>query len=306
MTVSLGRVGIWSPSFAWNTPDAREAAQELDELGYGALWLGSSVPDLRLPAELLAATGRMAVATGIVNVWAAEAVELAAAYHPIADAYPDRFLLGLGASHAPVVRALGRTYAQPLRYLATYLDALDLAPRPVPASSRVLAALRPKALALAGHRSAGAHPYLVNPEHTAFARETLGEGPLLIPEQKVLLDTDPAAARALARHNLSYYLALPNYVRNLRAIGFADDDFAGNGSDRIVDALYAWGTTEQIAKRVAEHHAAGADHVAVQVISAETGVHSRSGQPARTQWRALASALLGDVRTPLHRAAQDG
>jgi probable F420-dependent oxidoreductase len=292
MTVSLGRVGIWSPSFAWNTPDAREAAEELDELGYGALWLGASAPDLRLPAELLAATRRMAVATGIVNVWAADAVELAATFHRVAAASEDRFLLGLGASHAPVVRALGKTYSQPLRYLATYLDALDSAPEPVPAASRVLAALRPKALALAERHSAGAHPYLVTPEHTQFARQALGEGPLLAPEQKVVLETDPAQARALARHNLSYYLALPNYVHNLRTMGFADDDFAGSGSDRVVDALYAWGPVDQIAKRIAEHHAAGADHVAVQVVSADTDVHSRSGRPSRKQWRALAAALL--------------
>ncbi|MGF7237438.1 MAG: TIGR03620 family F420-dependent LLM class oxidoreductase [Frankia sp.] len=292
MVVAIGRVGIWSPSFVWNGPDGREAAAELDELGYGALWLGSSAPDLRLPAELLSATGRMTVATGIVNVWAVEAVDLAAAFNGVAAAHPGRFLLGLGASHAPSVQALGKTYAQPLHYLAAYLEALDSAPEPVPAGSRVLAALRPKALALAGRRTAGAHPYLVSPEYTQLARETLGAGPLLAPDQKVILETEPAAARALARRNLSYYLSLPNYVRNLRAMGFADDDLAGTGSDRIVDALYAWGTTEQIAKRVAEHHAAGADHVAVQVISADLDVPGRSGRLAREPWRALAAALL--------------
>ncbi|CAO5158146.1 Luciferase-like domain-containing protein [Frankia sp. AiPs1] len=292
MTVSVGRVGIWSPSFAWNAPDAVEAAVELDELGYGALWLGASAPDLRLPERLLAATSRIAVATGIVNVWAVEAVELAAAFHRLDTANPERLALGLGVSHAPIVRTLGRDYAQPLRYLDAYLDALDAAPEPVPAASRVLAALRPKALALAAARSAGAHPYLVTPEHTASARRALGEAPLLAPEQKVILETDPAEARALARYNLSYYFALPNYVRSLRTLGFDEDDFADNGSERLIDALYAWGTVEQIAKRVAEHHAAGADHVAVQVIFADTDVRNRTGRPARAQWRALAPALL--------------
>jgi probable F420-dependent oxidoreductase len=292
MTLSLGRVGIWSLSFAWNTPDAQEAAHELDELGYGALWLGGADPALALPAGLLAATERMVVATGIVNVWAADAVDLAARFHKLDAAYPGRFMLGLGASHAPIVRALGRSYAQPLAYLAAYLDDLDAAPEPVPADSRVLAALRPRALALAKERTAGAHPYLVTPEHTRAAREGLGAGALLVPEQKVILETDPAAARALAHHNLSRYLALPNYVRNLRELGFADDELTGGGSDRVVDALYAWGTLEQIARRVAEHHDAGADHVAVQVISGHTDLYTRSGRPAREEWRALAGALL--------------
>ncbi|MEX5708404.1 LLM class flavin-dependent oxidoreductase [Parafrankia sp. FMc6] len=161
MTPTLGRVGIWSPSFAWNTPDAAEAAAELDELGYGALWLGASAPELRQPAQLLAASRRMVVATAIVNVWATEATALAAAFHEVARTYPDRLLLDLGASHAPSVAALGRTYTRPLRYLAGFLDTLDTAPEPVPAGSRVLATLRPKALALAATRSAGAHPYLV-------------------------------------------------------------------------------------------------------------------------------------------------
>ncbi|EFC85078.1 LLM class F420-dependent oxidoreductase [Parafrankia sp. EUN1f] len=292
MTVSVGRVGIWTPYFAWNAPDAREAVEELDELGFGALWLGSSAPELRLPAELLAATGRMVVATGIVNVWSTDAAELAARFHRIAAAHPGRFLLGLGAGHASTAGAFGKTYTQPLRYLAAFLDGLDAAPEPVPVASRVLAALRPKALALAEHRSAGAHPYLVTPEYTRFARETLGQEPLLAPEQKVILETDPAEARALARRNLGYYLTLPNYVRNLQMMGFTDDDLVGNGSDRLIDALFAWGTVEQIARRVAEHHAAGADHVAVQVISADTDVRSRTGRPARKQWRALAAALL--------------
>jgi probable F420-dependent oxidoreductase len=258
---------------------------ELEGLGYGALWLGA-VPDLRLPARLLAATERLVLATSIINVWAVPAAELAADAHRLTAAHPGRFLLGLGASHAPIVEGLGRTYARPIEKLSGYLDELDAAVDPMPAGGRVLAALGPKALALAGRRAAGAHPYLVTPEHTHAARALLGPGPLLAPEQAVVLETDPARARTLARRHLDYYLRLPNYVRNLRALGFGEEDLAGGGSDRLVDALVARGTPEQVAKRVDEHHDAGADHVAVQVLTAD------ADRPARDEWRALAPALL--------------
>jgi probable F420-dependent oxidoreductase len=284
MVAPLGRVGIHSLSSSWSARDAQEAAAEVEELGFGALWLGA-VADLGLAEQLLAATDRLVVATSIVNVWAVGADELAADVQRLEKAHPGRFLLGLGASHAPTVRALGRTYARPLAHLAGYLDALDAAPEPVPADRRVLAALGPKALALAAARSAGAHPYLVTPEHTRAARALMGPGPLLAPEQAVLLETDPATARAQARDGLAFYLGLPNYVRNLRALGFTDADLAGGGSDRLVDALVPWGTPDEVAARVAEHHAAGADHVAVQVVApAGTGL-------PRAQWRALAAAL---------------
>ncbi len=292
MAIPIGRVGIWSPSYVWNTDDVREAAAEIDALGYGALWLGAAAPDLRLPEDLLAATDRLVLATGIVNVWAADAAELAAGFHRLARAYPNRFLLGLGVSHAPIVQKLGKAYTRPLSYLAGYLDALDNAPEPVPVDQRVLAALGPKALTLAAQRSAGAHPYLVTPEYTRIARETIGPGPLLVPEQKVVLETSPSTARALARAGVRYYLGLPNYVRNLLALGFTEDDVAGDGSERLVDALVAWGTPDQIAKRITEHHDAGADHVAVQVISSTSGSTARTGRPAREEWRALAAALL--------------
>jgi probable F420-dependent oxidoreductase len=290
--LDLGRVGIWSPSFVLETADTPQAAAELEELGFGALWLGSADPGLRLPEQLLGATRRLVVATGIVNVFAATAEDVAAAYHRVDDAYPDRFVLGLGNSHAPIVERLGQDYSKPLRYLGGFLDGLDGAPRPVPADRRVLAALGPKALRLAAERSAGAHPYLTTPEHTARARAALGPGPLLAPEAKVVLETDPSTARDVARSHLRYYFELPNYVRNLRTLGYSDEDFAGGGSDRIVDALYAWGTPEQAARRVAEHHAAGADHVAVQVISPGTNSVTRTGVPPREGWRALAGVLL--------------
>ena len=291
VTTAPGRVGIWSPSFALNTEDTREAVAELDELGYGALWIGASA-DLKLPGELLAATKRLVVATAIINVWAVRAADVAVDFHRLAQAHPGRLLLGLGASHAPAVESLGLEYRRPLSRLGSYLDELDSLPEPVPADQRILAALGPKALALAGRRSAGVHPYLVTPEHTRAAREILGAGPLLAPEQKVVLETDPATARALARRSVSYYLRLPNYVRNLLALGFTEDDVAGDGSDRLIDALVAWGTPEQVAKRVTEHHDAGADHVVVQVVSPAVDVHTRTGRPTREEWRTLASVLL--------------
>jgi probable F420-dependent oxidoreductase len=275
----------------WDADDRLDAATDLDELGYGALWLGSADPTLRLAEELLAATKRIVVATGIVNVWSVEAPDIAAAYQRVAGAYPDRFLLGLGNSHAPLVQALGKDYTKPLGYLAGYLDALDSVPRPVPADHRVLAALGPRALRLSADRSLGAHPYLVTPEYTRQARARLGAGPLLAPEQKVVLDTDPTSARRTARGRLRDYLKLPNYVRNLLGLGFTDEDIAGEGSDRLVDGLVAWGTPDQIAARVAEHHAAGADHVAMQVILPGIDSAARAGHPAREEWRELAAAV---------------
>jgi probable F420-dependent oxidoreductase len=298
MTLDLGRIGIWSPSFVWTdragepADEAYEAVAELDALGYGALWLGSSDPGLGLPERLLDASSRLVVATGIVNVWAVEPDELAASYHRVADAHPGRFLLGLGAGHAPNVAALGRTYTRPLSYLAGFLDGLDAAPRPVPADRRILAALRQKALRLAGQRSAGAHPYLTTPQHTALARGVLGAGPLLVPEQKVVLRTDPTEARALARAAVAYYLRLPNYVNNLLALGFSDDDVAGDGSDRLIDALVAWGSPDRVAGRIVEHLDAGADHVVVQAVVPSTDPTTRRGRPAREEWRELAAALL--------------
>ncbi|WP_214404961.1 TIGR03620 family F420-dependent LLM class oxidoreductase [Pseudonocardia lacus] len=285
MAVEIGPVGIHTLSGVWESGGAEEAVAELDRLGFGALWLGA-VSDLRLPARLLAATDRLVVATSIINVWATPAARLAADAHRLAAAHPGRFLLGLGSSHAPDVEALGRSYARPLQVLSRYLDDLDAAPGPVPADGRVLAALGPRAVALAGRRSAGAHTYLVTPEHTHSARALLGPGPLLVPEQAVVLESDPARARALARDGISYFLRLPNYLRNLRALGFGAEDLAGGGSDRMVDALVAWGTPEQVAQRVAQHHDAGADHVAVQVLTTD------GERPALPQWRALAPLLV--------------
>ncbi|HEY2673100.1 MAG TPA: TIGR03620 family F420-dependent LLM class oxidoreductase [Rugosimonospora sp.] len=300
MAVDVGTVGIWSPSYLWadagpQQPDEwRAAAVELDELGYGALWLGNATGDLRLVEDVLAATGRIVVATGIVNIWADPAAGVAANLHRLAQRYPGRVLLGLGASHAPAVERLGREYRKPLGELSRYLDGLDGAPDPVPVDGRVLAALGPKALALAARRSAGAHPYLTTAAHTEMARRELGAGKLLAPEQKVVMEPDRSSARAIARRHLSYYLVLPNYVQNFKRLGFTDDDVSGGGSDRLIDALYAHGINgaDGVVARVREHHDAGADHVCVQTITPEVDAATRTGRLARDQWRELAAALL--------------
>jgi probable F420-dependent oxidoreductase len=259
-----------SPAGAWLSRDrfrddreAADTAAELDELGYGALWLGGSPPhDLALPETLLAASHRIVVATGIASIWDGPPGPLAARHHELATAFPGRFLLGLGASHG----GLAKDYARPYSTMVEFLDGLDAATPPVPADQRVLAALGPKVLALSGSRAAGAHPYLTTPEHTRQAREILGPDRLLVPEQKVVLDTDPDRARATARRRLKQYLALPNYLNSWRRLGFTDDDFTGGGSDRLVDTVIAWGDTETVVGRLAEHRAAGATQVAIQIL----------------------------------------
>ena len=292
--IDLGRSGVWHPAVAFTGDDVADVAAELGELGYGTLWLGLSDPDLALHESLLRASSRLVVASSIVNTWQAPPETVAAAYHRLEAAAPGRFVLGLGPSHGPMVEALGKQYHRPLAQVRAFVDAIDALPekRGVPVERRVLAALGPKALALAAARFAGSVPYLVTPAQTAAARAALGVGPLLAPEQKVVLDADPASARATARDHLAYYMALPNSTNNFRRAGFTEDDLASGGSDRLIDALYAWGDEEEAARRVAAHLAAGADHVAVQVVQpAEPAAAGTSSLP-REGWRRLAPALL--------------
>ncbi|MGE5136629.1 MAG: LLM class F420-dependent oxidoreductase [Gemmatimonadota bacterium] len=287
MAVDVGRIGLWISGRVLPTDSAAlgEAAAALEELGYQAIWLGMSPEGtLEQPEAMLAGSARIAIATGIVSVWGHPPEVVAPAYHRVAGAHPGRFLLGLGASHSVLVEPTGQSYAHPYGKLVEFLDGLDAAVPPVPPGGRVLAALGPRVLKLSAARTAGAHPYLVTPEHTRRAREILGDGPLLAPEQKVVLSTDPARAREIARGTLEMYLQLPNYTSNLQRLGFTGEDISGGGSDRLVDALVAWGDEETIARRVAEHHAAGADHVCVQVL---TGEWARPWE----EWRALAPAL---------------
>ena len=287
-TVDIGSVGLWTSSGLWTAAgdEMTEAAAELDDLGYGALWLGSSGGDLQPHESLLAATNRLVVVTGIINVWTNSPARVAESYHRVNTAHPDRMLIGIGSSHAPLVTA--EEYRQPLTRLRRYLDELDAVDPTVPANRRVLAALGPKTLTLAAERSAGAHPYLTTPDHTAEARRILGPSVLLAPEQKVILESDPASARSIARSTLSQYLALPNYTDNFLRIGFAPDDLEHGGSDRLVDGLIAWGDTDAVLRRISEHHAAGADHVCVQVL---TSGDRHAGRLPRQEWRVLAGAL---------------
>ncbi len=261
MTIELGRIGIWRhPSGL--TPDL---AAEVEALGYGAIWVGGSpAGDLGVVENLLATTDHIAVATGIVNVWKDDAATVAASYHRITARHPGRFLLGLGIGHPEATTQYQRPYAK----LVSYLDELD--ELKVPAEGRALAALGPRVLRLAAERTAGAHPYLVTPEHTREARQILGEGPLLAPEQKVVFETDPERARAIGRPRVQQpYLGLTNYLSNLRRLGWTDADFADGGSDALIDALVLHGDAETIAHGISAHLEAGADHVAVQILDSD-------------------------------------
>jgi len=288
----LGRVGVWFSALGLEPAAVeRDAAAEIERLGYGALWFGEGVNNKEAFAHgglLLAATEKLHVATGIANIYARDALAMNAGRLALAEAYPGRFLNGLGVSHRTLVTTRGHDYGRPLAAMRAYLDGMDQAaygaPVPAEGAPRVLAALRPRMLALSGERTAGAHPYFVPPEHTSRARQILGPGPFLAPEQAVVLETDPVKARAIARRHMEPYLTLPNYVDNLRELGFGDDDLARGGSDRLVDAIVAWGDEEAIRERVREHLDAGADHVAIQPVV--PGVDA-----ARDQLHALAPAL---------------
>jgi len=292
--MDIGRVGIWTFQFELQpAARVRAAAAEIDALGYGALWIPEALgrEAFSHAALLLASTRRIPVATGIANIWARDAMTMASGQRALAEAYPDRFLLGIGVSHAPLVEGVrGHRYQRPLSTMRAYLDAMDrapyLAPEPAAAPQRVIGALAPKMLALAAERAAGAHPYFVPPEHTRAARAILGTGPLLAPEQAVVLETDAAKARQIARVHMATYLGLPNYVNNLRRLGFDDADQANGGSDRLVDAIVAWGDHDAIAARVHAHLDAGADHVCIQVLDADPRALPLA------QWRTLAAALL--------------
>ena len=259
MSIELGKVGIWRHSSGL-TP---EVVAEVEALGYGTIWVGGSPPgDLAVVEHLLDTTKHIAVATGIVNVWQDDAATVGASYHRITARHPGRFLLGLGIGHPEATREYQRPYAT----LVRYLDQLD--DLKVPAEGRLLAALGPRVLRLSAERAAGAHPYLVTPEHTRQARQILGDGPLLAPEQKLVLETDPERARAIGRPKVQNpYLSLTNYLSSLRRLGWTDADLADGGSDALIDALAVHGDATAIARGVTAHLDAGADHVATQVLN---------------------------------------
>lgn len=283
--MDLGRLGIWSGQFWSDRTAALKAAAELEQMDYGALWFPNRRETFALAGELLDATKHVVIAPGIASIWMHPAEQVAQVTHTLEQAHPGRFLLGLGVSHQHLVdhNAPGR-YDRPVAHMLAYLDALDSAPTPVPPQQRVLAALGPRMLAIARDRSAGAHPYLTTPDHTRRARDILGAGPILAPEQAVVLGTDAAEARRIAREHLARYLQAPNYVNNWLRLGFTAGDVEHGGSDRLVDALVAWGSVDAVRERIEEHFRAGASHVCIQVLTAEPATLPRR------QWRALAPA----------------
>jgi probable F420-dependent oxidoreductase len=277
LKLDMGRFGVWLGSI---TP---ELAGQIESLGYGAAWIGMSPSaDLAWSEPALAQTTSLQLATGIVNIWSAPAAEVAESYQRIESAYPGRFLLGVGVGH----REHTQEYVKPYDALVGYLDELDAAM--VPTSRRVLAALGPRVLRLSAERSAGAHPYLTTPEHTAEARELVGNSVFLAPEHKVVLTADAAEARAIGRKVVDFYLGLSNYVNNWLRLGFTEDDVRKPGSDKLIDAVVAYGSPDQIARRLNEHLEAGADHVAIQVLGG-----SREEQQLLPVLSELAGPLVG-------------
>jgi probable F420-dependent oxidoreductase len=286
----LQEVGVWAPELRAGDESARrEAAAQLEELGFGALWFpgGAGDDSLDCAEVVLDATSQPVVATGITNIWMEEPEGVAAKHDRLASSYDHRFLLGLGISHRPLVNSVREgLYDKPYSAMVAYLDALDAAPTPPPHDEIVLAALGPRMLKLSAERAAGTHPYLSTPQHTQVAREAVGPDKLVAPEQGVVLETNPDRARALARRFLERYLTLPNYFNMWLRHGYTEDDLRSGGSDRLVDGLIAWGSQEDIAARVREHLDAGADHVCVQLI------HDEDGLPVEG-WNRIAEVLVG-------------
>lgn len=286
----LSGTGVWSAMLRFgDSTETAELAAELEGLGYSALWIPDTGGDVFGPlANLLAATSTATIATGILNIWMHTPEEAAAQHATMTAAHGRRLLMGVGVSHRPFIDHVNEagTYQRPVEKVAEFLDGLDAADPPLAPGDRCIAALGPKMLDLARTRTSGTHPYLVTPEHTQRTRETIGPDALVACEQGVVLETDPARAREIARIHLATYLGLPNYTNNWKRIGFTDDDLADGGSDRLVDALVVWGDETTIAERVQAHRDAGADHVCIQALEADPRAMP-SGQ-----WRALAAALV--------------
>jgi probable F420-dependent oxidoreductase len=289
----LGRVGVWWSALGRCTAaEERAIVAELEQLGYPAFWFGEANANKEAFAHagiLLAATERIMVLTGIASIYARDAIAMKNGSYALEEAFPGRFGLGIGVSHAPMVEARGRVYLKPVAAMRAYLDELHEArygpPPPDVPPLLLLAALRPAMLELARDRSDGAHPYLVTPSHTAQARELLGPAPILAPEQGFVLEQHPGRAREIARQHLSHYLRLPNYVASWREEGFDDDDLADGGSDALVDALVVWGDVDAVADRVRQHLDAGADHVCLQPVAQDV-------ERGLAELRALAPAML--------------
>lgn len=272
-TQNLGRIGLWTAAFDFQPmAKAQEAIAQVEEMGFSTVWVPEAV--LREPfastSLLLSATKKMVLATGIASLHARTAQTMNAGWRTVSEAFPDRFLLGIGVSHAPMVMGVHKgAYDKPYTTMVNYLDAMDngvfLSPQPSTPPQRVLAALGPKMLKLSAERAAGAHPYFVPVEHTPYAREIMGPDALLAPEQAVVFEADPTKARAIARQHMTTYTRLPNYTNNLKRFGFTEEEIV-NQDDRLVDAIVAWGTTDAIVSRIKQHLDSGANHVCVQVL----------------------------------------
>ena len=271
MTHPLVGTGVWSG--ALRNGDAGEiaaAAAELESLGYSAMWIPDVGGDVFGAVDnLLGATSQVTIATGILNLWMHTAEETAAQHASLTTRHGNRFLVGIGVSHAPLIdhKLQAGAYQKPIAQTRAFLDELDAADVPLAIADRALAALGPKMLELAATRTAGVHPYLVTPEHTQIARDAVGSETMVAPEQGVVLETDPNRARSIARTNLAGYFALPNYTNNWIRLGFGEDEIANGGSDRLIDALVAWGDEDAIEARVRAHRDAGASHVCIQVLT---------------------------------------
>jgi probable F420-dependent oxidoreductase len=284
----LGRIGIWSMELRTGSAEAvGDAAAELDDLGYLALWIpGLDGPGTIAQVEvLLGATRRATIATGVLGLWSQPPGQLAADHHRLTAAHGPRLLTGIGVSNADSARSKGQTYPGAVTAMTDYLDRIDAATDPIPQSERVLAALGPKMTKLAAERASGSHPFLVTPQYVANSRELGGRDMLLAPHQIVVLDDSPSEARQTARGMVGAALGLPSYQANVRRMGFGDDDLASAGSDRLIDAVVVWGDLDAIAERIREHFDAGADHVALQVLAVPGGLTTAE------VWRELASLI---------------
>jgi probable F420-dependent oxidoreductase len=291
--MELGRIGIWTNELDSLPASAvRDALQEVEGIGFRTLWFGEATRRREAftnAALMLSATERLIVATGVASIWARDAAAAGSAQRVLAEAWPHRFIFGLGVSHEGAVTSRGHSYDKPLAAMKAYLRQLDLLPAgdvppPPEPPPRVLAALGPGMLNLARDHAQGAHTFLVPPEHTQMAREILGPGRLLAPEQGVLLEEDPEVVRQILRPELKFRLSLPNYRNSLLRLGWTEDDVAGNGSDKLLDRLFVWGSVSDIDDRVREHLDAGADHVALHVL--------RHGMtPLLEDWRQLAALI---------------
>jgi probable F420-dependent oxidoreductase len=290
---------VWQGGYGPTAADDREMIAELESLGYASFWFGEAPGGKEAftrAATLLAASSTIVVGTGIASVWGRDPLNTSSAIRTVGEAFPGRFIAGLGVSHPPAVEARGEQYRRPFSLMREHLAGMAAAHHESSEPSErvpvVLAALRPRMLELAGTAADGAHPYFVPVEHTAKARQIMGAGPLLAPELAVVLETDPTEARRLARlHTGSFYLQAPNYVENLKWLGWSDDDLAGSGSDKLVDALVAWGDEAAIAARIREHLDAGADHVCIQPVTEIRPLFDGADSQAIAVLRRLADAV---------------